>query len=284
MHRTFDRSARSCLTGRFPGRPLGAADPPAAVDPDFTTCVHSIGPFGTFNEPERSRHCTAAGVGLVVVDLDMLDTRNAERCRREAAGHLDRVAPADVVDMDPVAKIQRATALSVVQAARTDDDIVAERAVVRVTTLVPVGTTGVDEIDAVGVAERFEARPGQPGSKVLNAGVDRIAQRSHVVWTPQAEQQSWRDDFARKTAHHTKMSRPLGSFGSRSWHTLNAHRIANRVPFQDAHVAALYRQLASAHVRSFRGAVEPLAPRYRAWIDAAVEEDQLITPGHGTDR
>ena len=103
--------------------------------------------------------------------------------------------------------------LAAVQPAAPDDGVVAECAVVRVATALPIGATSVDELNSVLVAQRFEAHPGQPWSEVLETGRDRRPQRSCVVGTPEAEDQPWGDDLGRKSIHDTKVAHPVGYEG-----------------------------------------------------------------------
>ena len=144
------------------------------------------------------------------MDLDTVDACYIERCCGEALRYLDGVALTRVVAMDPVAEIDGPGALPTVQAAAPDDGMVAEYAVVRVASVAPIGATGVDELHAVLVAQRFEADPGQPWSEVLEAGLDRRSQRSCVVEAPEAEGEPRRDNLARKTTHRTKLPYSTG--------------------------------------------------------------------------
>jgi hypothetical protein len=181
--------------------PLGAADRPGAVDPDIAWSARLVRLLGTANEPQRHRRAPAALIGLVMVNLDTIDALDTERSLGQAPSQLLRVPLADVVDMDPVAEIQRVRTPPVMQATSTHDNTVTKHPVGGIAAALPMLVRRHDESGAVFIADRFERHPRQPRAKVVQARLDRHSQVRNVVGTPQTEVQAPGDDLVRKTPH-----------------------------------------------------------------------------------
>src|SRR5919108_5705674 len=194
--------------------PLSARHPPDPLDAHLARRHDPVGLVADEAEAQLGGHAPASRVGRVVVDLHVRRAPDPERDGGQPAGGGGRVAPPDVVDVDPVADLPPTGTDAAHEAARAEDPAGAggEHPVVELGAVVPRLGPAVEQGTPVDERQGLVGDPRHPRPQVGEAVADRLAQRLGVLAAPPAEDQLPGLDALGRASHRLSLG---GRWGTR---------------------------------------------------------------------